>query len=82
MPDELARLRRRVFGPPPQAAEALADLWRTVFGQPPPVTGATDLLTRVLVQSLPNAPPYRPAPPQPAAGTPTATPEEADAEHR
>jgi hypothetical protein len=54
----LASLRREVFGPPPEAEDELAALWIQVFGEPPPLVGAPRLLTRVLVQSLPPAPPY------------------------
>jgi hypothetical protein len=60
MSDELTRLRRTVFGLPPEAEARLTDLWQEVFGQPPPVTGAPELLSRVLVQNLPPTPPYRP----------------------
>lgn len=66
--NDLARLRREVFGSP-AADDELADLWRQVFGQPPPVVGAPSLLSKVLVQNLPPAPPYTPtsAPAPPAA---------------
>ncbi len=40
-----------------------ASLWLTVFGQPPPLKGDDALLARILIESLPNAPPYRPGPP-------------------
>ncbi len=62
MSDRLARLRREVFGPSEDAEEELAELWQQVFGQPPPVIGVPSLLTKVLVQSLPQAPPYEPVP--------------------
>jgi len=58
----------------------LARLWREVFGEPPPLADDHDLLTQVLVESLPLAPPYElgrrpgaggqqvsPGPPSPAA---------------
>ncbi len=61
MSESLARIQREVFGPSPEAEEELAALWRQVFGQPPPVIGAPSLLTKVLVQSLPQAPPYEPS---------------------
>ncbi len=71
---ELSRLEREVFGAPPEAAAELAELWREVFGQPPPVTGAPSLLSRILVENLPPAPPYQPSPkPQaPAEAAPPA----------
>jgi hypothetical protein len=62
MLDQLERLRREIFGVPPEASKALEELWRDVFGEPPPVTGAPSLLSKVLVASLPPAPPYTPAP--------------------
>jgi hypothetical protein len=58
MLDQLARLKREVFGSP-AAEKELSALWRHVFGQPPPVVGAPNLLSRILVQNLPPAPPYR-----------------------
>ena len=35
-------------------------LWREVFGEPPPLADDPALLTRVLVENLPPAPPYQP----------------------
>ncbi len=54
-------------------SDALAALWRTVFGQPPPLRDDSALLTAVLVEMLPNAPPYEPRahPGTPAQGQPT-----------
>jgi hypothetical protein len=60
MADNLVRLRRELFGSASEAEDELASLWREVFGQPPPVIGAPRLLSRVLIQSLPLAPPYEP----------------------
>ena len=35
-------------------------LWREVFGEPPPLADDRQLLGRILVESLPPAPPYQP----------------------
>jgi hypothetical protein len=77
MSDDFARLHRMVFGPPPQAAQELAELWREVFGQPPPLRDEPELLSRILVQNLPPAPPYRPGLPAPCG--PSAAPARTEA---
>ena len=41
-------------------------LWREIFGEPPPLADDSELLCRVLLESLPLAPPYEPGPPRPA----------------
>ena len=33
-------------------------LWREIYGEPPPLADDPDLLSRVLVESLPPLPPY------------------------
>ena len=35
-----------------------ARLWREIYGQPPPLADDPKLLSRILVESLPPAPPY------------------------
>ena len=76
MLDQLERLRREIFGAPPEASRELEGLWREVFGEPPPVTGAPSLLSKVLVASLPPAPPYTPGAlrPEPRPETPADPP--------
>ena len=41
-------------------SDAWSRLWTQVFGQPPPVTGDAALMARILIESLPYAPPYQP----------------------
>jgi hypothetical protein len=36
-------------------------LWREVFGEPPPLADDSHLLTQILVENLPPAPPYQPS---------------------
>jgi hypothetical protein len=38
----------------------LTRLWREVFGEPPPLADDPQLLSQILVESLPPAPPYQP----------------------
>lgn len=38
--------------------QALAHLWRRLFGEPPPLASDPELMIRILVESLPPAPPY------------------------
>ena len=38
----------------------LTSLWRDVFGEPPPLADDSRLLTQILVENLPPAPPYQP----------------------
>jgi hypothetical protein len=33
-------------------------VWREIYGEPPPLADDPDLLSRVLVESLPASPPY------------------------
>ena len=40
--------------------DSLSRLWRAVFGEPPPLADDAKLLSRVLVENLPLAPPYQP----------------------
>lgn len=35
-------------------------LWREIYGEPPPLADDPELMSRILVESLPLAPPYRP----------------------
>ncbi|MHB8283790.1 MAG: hypothetical protein ACYDD1_03860 [Caulobacteraceae bacterium] len=39
--------------------EEIAALWRAVFGEPPPIRASVAVLTRHLVDNLPEAPPYQ-----------------------
>ena len=43
-------------------SDSWARLWRICFGQPPPLKGDDAMLARVLIESLPCAPPYQPKP--------------------
>jgi hypothetical protein len=44
---------------PFKSAQSLwARLWREIYGEPPPLADDPDLLSRVLVESLPPLPPY------------------------
>ena len=56
-------------------SDAWSRLWSEVFGQPPPVTGDASLMARILIQSLPNAPPYQPRAPSPASATAPVAPD-------
>ena len=50
-------------GIPEQASRVrdfLTQLWHEVFGEPPPLADDRQLLSRILVESLPPAPPYQP----------------------
>ena len=57
--------------------DLLTRLWRDVFGELPPLADDSRLLSRILVENLPQAPPYQPvdfrmihrraAPPEPDA---------------
>jgi hypothetical protein len=59
----LTGFRRRLRGRPERVCDAgqeLEALWVRVFGEPPSVTAPPGLLAKVLVSSLPVAPPYTP----------------------
>ncbi len=63
-------------------SDAWSRLWSEVFGEPPPLAGDTALLARILIENLPNAPPYQPcAMPRadaPAAPRPPHRPDEVE----
>ena len=40
--------------------DLMTRLWREVFGEPPPLADDLELLGKILVESLPPAPPYQP----------------------
>lgn len=66
--------------------ESLSDLWRAIFGEPPPLADDTELLGRILIESLPPAPPYQPvdlrAFRRPPAAAPPIVAEEPDDEDK
>ena len=44
-----------------------ASLWQAVFGEPPPIAAEISLTARILVECLPLAEPYGPAPKPPGS---------------
>ena len=40
--------------------DLMTRLWQEVFGEPPPLADDVRLLSQILVESLPPAPPYQP----------------------
>ena len=40
--------------------DLMTRLWQEVFGEPPPLADDVRLLSQILVESLPAAPPYQP----------------------